>query len=286
MAWNIKQKTALVTGANSGIGKAVAMGLAEAGARVLMACRSERRGQRARDDIVRKSGNRRVDLLVADLSTTGGVRSLAQQVTSSYRRLHVLVNNAAVLTGTRRITAEGHEMQLFVNHLAPFMLTNLLIDLVKASAPARIINVSSTAHSSGTIDFDDIQHERGFKGYKAYANTKLMNIVFTYELARRLEGTGVTANCVHPGIIHTNLLRNFSMVLNMLFHALQKFFKHPREGADTPVYMAIAPELSHVTSKYFKYRQTLGTSQQSYDENVQRLLWEISESLTGIETTI
>ena len=225
-----------------------------------MGVRNEKKGEKARREIQKKTGNDRLTLLVADLSTTGGVRSLAAQALEATAHLDVLINNAAVLTGTRRETPEGHEMQLFVNHLAPFMLTHLLIDRIRESAPARIINIASTAHSSGTIDFDDIQHERGYKGYKAYADTKLMNVVFTYELARRLEGTGVTANCVHPGVIHTNLLSNFSFVLNALFHLTGRFFKQPEEGADTPVYMATAPELQDVTGKYFKYRDTLGTS--------------------------
>jgi NAD(P)-dependent dehydrogenase (short-subunit alcohol dehydrogenase family) len=177
-------------------------------------------------------------------------------------------------------------MQLFVNHLAPFMLTHLLLDRIRQSAPARIINITSTAHSSGAIDFDDLHLKNNYKGYKQYANTKLMNVIFTYELARRLEGTGITVNCVHPGIIHTNLLRNFSSVLNLLFHAFGRFFKHPREGADTPVYMATAPELAVVTGKYFKYRDTLGTSEISYDHDVQRRLWEASLELTGVEPAI
>jgi NAD(P)-dependent dehydrogenase (short-subunit alcohol dehydrogenase family) len=283
MDWNIENKTVLVTGANSGLGKATAAGLAERGARVLMACRSRKRGQKARDAIVRRSGNERVELLVADLSTTGGVRGLADQVRASSDRLDVLVNNAAILTSRRRVTAEGHEMQLFVNHLAYFMLTNLLIDLLEASAPARVINVASTAHSSGTIDFDDIQYEKHYKGYKAYARTKLMNIVFTYELARRLEGSGVTANCVHPGVIHTGLLRNFSFVLNTLFHALSRFFKNADEGAETPIYLACSPEVGAVSGKYFKYCRPLGSSEESNDPDVQRRLWEVSEALTGLK---
>lgn len=286
MAWNIAEKTVLVTGANSGIGKGIAAGLADARARVLMACRNEAKGAKAREHIVATTANERVELLVADLSTTAGVRSLVGQVRERCDALHVLVNNAGLMTGTRRVTAEGHELQLFVNHLAPFMLTNLLAGLLKAGAPARVINVSSTAHSSGSIDFDDIEHERDYRGYKTYADTKLMNIVFTYELAKRLEGTGVTANCVHPGIIHTNLLSNYSAVLNFFFHALQKFFKNPREGADTPVYMATAPELDGVTGKYFKYRATLGSSAESNDPEVQRRLWEVSRELTGLEETI
>lgn len=286
MRWNVEEKTILITGANSGLGKATALGLAERGAHVVMTARDRKRGEKARADIVRKTGNERVDLLVADLSTTGGVRGLADDFRAAHPRLDVLVNNAAVLTGTRQVTSEGNERQLFVNHLAYFMLANLLIDMLRASAPSRVINVTSTAHSSGSIDFDDIQFEHNYKGYKAYANTKLMNMMFTYELARRLEGSGVTANCVHPGVIHTGLLRNFSFVLNALFGLLRVFFKKAREGAETPIYLAASPDVGEVTGKYFKYCRPLGSSEESYDREAQRRLWEVSETLTGLRTSI
>ncbi len=286
MHWNISDKTVLITGANSGLGKAAALGLAGQGAHVVMACRNRKRGEKARAEIVKATGSQRVDLIVADLSTTTGVRGLADEFRSSHERLDVLMNNAAILTGTRHVTAEGHELQFFVNHLAYFMLTHLLLDMLTANAPSRIINLTSTAHSSGTIDFNDIQYEKHYKGYKAYARTKLMNMVFTYELARRLEGSGVTANCVHPGVIHTNLLRNFSFVLNAMFSLLRVFFKNPGEGAQTPIYLAASPEVSDVTGKYFKYCRTLGSSEESNDPDVQRRLWKVSESLTGLTTSI
>lgn len=281
MDWNVKDKTVLITGANSGIGKATASGLAALGARVVMACRTEKRGEKARRDIVRRTGNDTVELLVADLSTTGGVKSLADAFLARHDRLHVLINNAATMTGTRHVTPEGFEVQFFVNYLSHFLLTNLLLDTLKASAPTRVVNVTSTAHSSGTIDFDDIQCEKNYKGYKMYANTKLMDMVFTYELARRLDGTGVTANCVHPGIIHTNLLRNYSSLLHFAFHAFGAFFKKPEEGAETPVYLAAAPDVGGVTGKYFKYCAPLGSSAESNDEDVQRRLWDLSARLVG-----
>jgi len=284
MDWSVKDKTVLVTGASSGIGKATAAGLAALGARVVMGSRTEKRGEKARRAIVRKTGNGAVELVIADLSTTAGVRSLAEAVRSRYGRLDVLVNNAALITGTRRVTAEGFELQFFVNYLAHFYLTHLLLDLLTSSAPARIINVTSTAHSSGTIDFDDLQCEKRYQGYKMYANTKLMDMVFTYELARRLEGTGVTANCVHPGIIHTGILRSYSSVLHLAFQAFGAFFKKPDEGADTPVYLAASPDVSGVTGKYFKYRASLGSSAESNDSGVQRRLWDASAALLGLET--
>jgi NAD(P)-dependent dehydrogenase (short-subunit alcohol dehydrogenase family) len=283
MVWDVKDKTVLVTGASSGIGKATAAGLAACGARVVMASRTGKRGEKARRDVARRSGNDTVDLIVADLSTTGGVKGLAGAFRARHDRLHVLVNNAALVTSSRRVTTEGFELQFFVNYLAHFLLTHLLLDTLTACAPARIVNVTSTAHSSGTIDFDDLQCERTYKGYKMYANTKLMDMVFTYELSRRLQGTGVTANCVHPGIIHTNLLRNYSSVLHLAFHAFGAFFKQPDEGAETPVYLASSPDVDGVTGKYFKRCAPLGSSVESTDEDVQRRLWETSAALLGLD---
>jgi NAD(P)-dependent dehydrogenase (short-subunit alcohol dehydrogenase family) len=274
-------KTVLVTGASSGIGEATAGRLAQLGARVVMVSRTEERGNRARDRMLRKAPRGEIDMLVADLSSTGAIRDLAARFTSSYPRLDVLVNNAAVLTSRRRLTREGFEMQFFVNHLAYFLLTGLLSETLRASAPSRVVNVASTAHSAGTIDFDDLQHERNFRGWQAYANTKLMNVVFTYELARRLEGTGVTANCLHPGVIHTNLLSNFSSVLQLAWHGLGRFFKQPEDGAQTPVYLASSPEVGGVTGRYFRYCRSMNTCEESYDRGVQTRLWEVSEELAG-----
>ncbi len=274
-------KTVLITGASSGIGKATAEKLAAMGARVVMVSRTEERGIRARDDITRAVPGAAPDLLVADLSTMGAIRALADGFKAKYPRLDVLINNAAVLTRRRRVTADGFEMQVFVNHLAYFLLTGLLFDVLRASAPSRVVNVASTAHSRGVIDFDDLQMEHDYRGWQMYANTKLMNVVFTYELARRAAATGVTANCLHPGVIHTNLLRNFSSVLNLAFHAVQRFFKQPDDGAETPVYLASSPEVEGVTGKYFRYCRPMGTTRESNDPAVQRRLWEESERLTG-----
>lgn len=282
----MKDKVCLVTGANSGIGKAITMGLAEMGAIVVMVCRNRKRGEKALGDVKTNSRNDRVELLLADLSTRSAIEELVASFKNRFSRLDVLVNNAGILTRRRCLTADGFEMQFFVNHLAYFLLANLLCDVLKASAPSRIVNVASTAHSRGTIDFDDLQGERNYDGWQMYANTKLANIVFTYELARRLEGTKVTANCVHPGVIHTNLMRHYSMVVNGLFHLFQLFFKQPTEGARTPLYLASSPEVEGVSGKYYRNNQPMGTSAESNDKNVQRRLWEASESFTGLTTTI
>lgn len=236
---------------------------------------------RARDQLLRDHPGAHLDLLIADLSTTAAIHKLADEVKQRYQRLDALVNNAALITSRRKLTQEGMEMQFFVNHLAYFMLTGFLLDLLRTSAPSRIINVASTAHSRGVIDFNDLQLERHYRGWQAYSNTKLMNIVFTYELARRLENTGVTANCLHPGVIKTGLMRNFSSVVQVAWNATGRFFKQADDGAETPVYLASSPEVEEVTGKYFKYCKPIGTSQQSYDRDVQRRLWEESERLAG-----
>jgi NAD(P)-dependent dehydrogenase (short-subunit alcohol dehydrogenase family) len=274
-------KTVLVTGASSGIGRATAAKLAALGARVVMVSRTQARGVRARDAILRARPDAHLDLLVADLSTTGAIRKLAEEFQRAYTRLDVLVNNAAILTSRRRLTPEGFELQFFVNHLAYFLLTGMLLDVLRAGAPSRVVNVASTAHSRGVVDFDDLQLAKSYRGYQAYANTKLMNIVFTYELARRLDGRRVTANCLHPGVIHTNLLRNFSPVLQGAWHAVGRFFEQPEDGAETPVYLASSPEVAEVTGRYFRRCRPHGTSAPSYDRDVQRRLWEESERLAG-----
>jgi NAD(P)-dependent dehydrogenase (short-subunit alcohol dehydrogenase family) len=283
---DMSDKVCLVTGANSGIGKAIATGLARMGATVVIVCRHAGRGEKARRQIVERTGCGNVELLLADLSIQQSIHDLAATFRSRYSRLDVLVNNAAILTRTRRVTADGLEMQFAVNHLAYFLLTHLLLDVLKQSAPSRIVNLASTAHSRGRLDFDDLQGERDYQGWQTYANTKLANIVFTYELARRLEGTGVTANCVHPGVIYTGLMRHFSTIVSVFWTLLQAFFKKPEEGADTPLYLASSPEVRDVSGRYFKYRAPLGTSAVSNDREVQRRLWEASESLTGVQSAV
>ena len=274
-------KVVLITGANSGIGRASALGLARLGATVVMLCRSAKRGERALRWVRKHSGNEDVHLLLADLSRRQEIFAAAGEFKSRFRRLDVLLNNAGILTRKRRLTADGFEAQFFVNHLAYFLLTGLLLDMLRDSAPSRIVNVASTAHSRGTLDFDDLQCERHYNGWQQYGNTKLANIVFTYELARRLQGSGVTANCLHPGVIHTNLMSNYSKVLNGLWHLLRWFFKRPDEGARTPVFLASSPAVANESGKYYRNCTLMGTSEESNDPAVQRRLWEVSESLTG-----
>jgi NAD(P)-dependent dehydrogenase (short-subunit alcohol dehydrogenase family) len=276
------KKVMLVTGASSGIGEATSSRLAGMGHHVVMVSRTDERGNRARQRILAAHPEASTDLLIADLTTTSAIRRLSEEFQSKYQRLDVLINNAAVMTSTRRVTPEGFETQFFVNHLAYFLLTGLLLETLLRSQPARVVSVSSTAHSRGVLDFDDLQMQHHYRGYEAYANTKLMNIMFTYELARRLEGRGVTANCLHPGVIRTGLMRGVSPVLHTLWQSLGKFFKQPDEGAQTPVYLATSPEVADVTGKYFRYCREMGTSRESNDRDLQRRLWEESERLGGL----
>lgn len=275
------EKVVLITGANSGIGRATALGLARLGATVVMLCRSARRGERALRWLRERSGSDEVHLILADLSRRQEIVEAAGEFEARFPRLDVLVNNAGLVTRKRRLTDDGFELQFFVNHLAYFMLTGLLLDRLKMSAPSRVVNVASSAHSRGTLDFDNLQGEVSFNGWQQYGNTKLANIVFTYELARRLEGSGVTANCLHPGVIHTNLMSSYSKVVNGLWFVLQGFFKKPDEGARTPIYLASSPAVAGVSGRYFRNCAPVGTSERSNDPSVQRRLWDVSETLTG-----
>ncbi len=273
---------AIVTGATSGIGRAVALGLARRGWRVLVGARNAGRARAALAWLGRRAPGAVLEPLVGDLSRRDEVMALADDALRRARRIDVLVNNAAVLTRARRTTPEGFELQFFVNHLAPFILTVRLAERLVESAPARIVNVASTAHSSGRIDFDDLQMERDYRGWRMYANTKLMNVMFTFALARRLEGTGVVAHCVHPGVIHTGLLRGFSRVGNLLFHALSPFFRGPDEGARTPLQVATAPEFGRRTGCYVRDGRVMDASAAARDVDAQERLWKASEELAGI----
>ena len=275
-------KVCLVTGANSGIGKATALGLAEMGAVVVMVCRDRAKGVAARDEIRSASGNDSAELLVADLASLDAVRRLAERFVEAHERLHVLINNAAVLLRKRLETQDGFEMQFGVNHLAPFALTDLLLERLKASAPARIVNVSSMAHRSATIDFDDLQSEKRYKMMRAYGQSKLGNVLFTYALAKRLAGTGVTANCLHPGIVRTGIFRDFPAPVRGLEKILGRLvLSKPAKGAETTLYAAASPEVEGVSGKYFEKCREAESSAESHDEAVAERLWAISAEMTG-----
>ncbi len=279
----MKGRTCVVTGANSGIGKATATGLARQGAHVVMVSRDGPRGEAAQAEIQSVTGNPSVDLLLADLSSQTAVRTLAAEITSSLDSLHVLVNNAGVLVSPRVETVDGLEYTFAVNHLAPFLLTNLLLDLLTASAPARVVTVTSNAHRMGRIRFDDLQGHNRFRAMGAYSQSKLGNILFTYELARRVEGRGVTVNCVHPGGVNTNFGNNTKGAFAAMFRFFKPLMRSPEKGAETVLYAATAPEMEGVTGEYLVDRESRASSRRSYDEGLARQLWDVSAELTGLD---
>ncbi|MBK5098339.1 MAG: SDR family NAD(P)-dependent oxidoreductase [Gemmatimonadetes bacterium] len=274
----IGEQTVLVTGANAGIGRATATELARRGARVLMACRDGARGTEARAALMADVPGARTELLVADLSSGAGVRSLAAQTLQHTDRLDVLVNNAGVFTRKYTPTAAGLETQFAVNHLAPFLLTNLLRDLLVKSAPARVVTVSSEAHKRGQIRFDDLQGAQNYSGMKAYSQSKLANLLFNRELARRFGGTGVTANALHPGVIATQLLLTGFAPIRLL----RPFLKTPDAGARTSVFLAVAPAVERLTGLYFVDFEPARPSQAARDDGAARRLWRISAELSGM----
>jgi retinol dehydrogenase 12 len=283
MAAEMTGRICVVTGANRGIGRATAEGLAQLGAHVVMVCRRKEDGEKAAEQMAAKSGVT-PDVVIADLSSQSSVRQAAARIQDRHPHLHVLINNAGVIPQRREITVDGLEMQLAVNHLASFLLTNLLLPQLKAGAPSRIINVSSGAHAHATIDFDDLQVERDYQPKSVYSRSKLANILFTYELSRRLRGTGVTVNCLNPGIVATGMLADYVGVSRTRDASASSFGARPEEGAQTSIYLASSPEIEAVTGKYFERNQPIASSQASYDEAAARRLWEVSERLTGLRS--
>ncbi len=277
-------KVCLITGANRGIGKATALALARMGARVVMVCRNRSLGEAARDEIRAASGSEAVDLLVADLASQVAVRGLAKAFAERYDALHVLVNNAGVILKDRSVTVDGFETTFAVNYLAPFLLTNLLLDLLKVSAPSRIVNVSSIAHRWANIDFDDLGGGKQYSMGRAYYQSKLANVLFTYELARRLDGTEVTTNALEPGIVATDIFRErtgFRRLLTALYHP---FMLSSEQGAETVIYLAASPEVEGVTGRYFKKKADVKSSKRSYGPALARRLWEVSVELTELDS--
>jgi retinol dehydrogenase 14 len=275
-------KVCLITGTTSGIGKATAMGLASMGASVVMVGRDRGRGEAVMADIKEKSTNSSVDLMLADLSSQEQIRRLADDFKEAYPRLDVLINNAGVIRSERITSADGIEATFAVNYLAYFLLTNLLIDVLKASAPSRIVNIASGEQRNGTIDFDDLQGEKGYKGAKAYSQSKVATVLFTYELARRLEGNSVSANCLHPGVVGTNLGSGVSGVFGFMVRAMTPLMKSPEKGAETSIYLASSKEVESLSGGYFVKKAEARSSDVSYDERLARRLWEVSADLTNL----
>jgi len=278
-------RTCLVTGATSGIGQEIAVGLAERGAVVGVVCRDRARGEATLAELQRRTGNDRGLLFEADLASQAAIRALAADVRQRLPALHVLVNNAGVVNLRHTTTADGVETVFAVNHLAPFLLTNLLLDHLRASAPARVVTVASDAHRFVTgVAFEDRGHEHRYRWARVYGQSKLANILFTAELARRLAGSGVTATCLHPGAVGTRLGQNNGWWATLLTRALRPFFRTPAEGADTAVYLASAPEVDGQSGGYFVNRSPRRPSKAAEDAAMAARLWDVSAHLTGLPT--
>jgi retinol dehydrogenase 14 len=274
-------RTVLVTGGSGGIGKATAVGLAAMGAHLAITGRDRGRTENAALEIQAAGGQ--VEVFVADLSAQSEVRGLAEEVLQSLSRIDVLINNVGGYWNTRHVTADRLERTFAVNHLAPFLLTNLLLDRLKHSAPARVVTVSSHAHADGRIDFDDLQGERSYSGARAYNQSKLANLLFTYELARRLQTTSVTANALHPGVVNTSFgAEDPSRVQRLFVPLLRPFMKAPAKGAATSIQLASAPELEQVTGRYFADGTPKKSSERSYDQAAAARLWQVSADLVGL----
>ena len=272
-------KVCIVTGANTGIGKETALGLAKLGATVVMVCRDRQRGEEAHSEIKQKSGNDYVELMLCDLSSQRSIKQFAPVFAQRHDRLDVLVNNAGIVLREHSMTEDGLESTFAINHLGYYLLTNLLLDLLKKSAPSRIVNVASAAHKFGSLDVNAWPTGRQYSAFGAYANSKLANILFTRELAQRLTGTGVTANCLHPGGVGTNLFRGFPKFLQTVIKLVTI---SPERGARTSIYLACSPDVEGITGKYFARCRQQESSEASRNKAAARDLWNLSAELTGV----
>ena len=277
----LQEKICLVTGSTSGIGKVTARELANRGATVVLVSRSRAKGEATQAEIKQATGNQHVELLVADLSVLEDVRRLAAEFQHTHGHLHLLVNNAGGAYPTRTLTSEGFEATLTVNYLAPFLLTELLLDTLKASAPARVVNVSSAQHATVSIEFDNLQGEKTYANLRNYSQAKLALLLWTYELARRLEGTGVTVNALHPGVTATNFPAGMSGAAAWAMKLSKPFLLTVEQGAQTTLYLATSPQVEGVTGKYFVKSQEKQSSSRSYDQTVGSRLWEVTEQLVA-----
>jgi len=274
-------RTVVVTGATSGIGLETAIGLARLGAAVSLVGRDPRRGELALEE-VRRAASAPPRLFLADFASLAEVRRLASELTAAHPRIEVLVNNAGAIHMTRKETVDGFEMTLAVNHLAPFLLTNLLLAKLQAGAPARVVTVASEAHRSAQIRFDDLESRRDYAGFAVYSRSKLANILFANELSRRLEGVEVTSNSLHPGVIATRFGQNDPGFFRLLVTLGRPFLGRPERGARTSIHLAAAPELARVSGRYFKNSREAPPSKAATDATSQERLWRISAEMVGL----
>lgn len=274
---SLQGKVVLITGASSGIGKVTARELAQLGATLVLVCRNRAKGEAVQSEIRAATGNQNIDLLIGDLSVQADIRRVAAEFTRKYVRLHVLINNAGGAFDPRQVTRDGLEASLALNYVAPFLLTSLLLPTLKASAPSRIISVSSVAHSWGKINFADLHTEKGYGSMKAYGQAKLALILFTYELARRLAGTGVTVNCLHPGFIASNFDKSIQGLLGLGMRLVMPFAMSIEQGAQTSIFLASSPTVEGISGKYFEKKRAKRSSSRSYEEKTGLELWELTE---------
>ena len=280
----MKDRVCLITGATSGIGKETALALAKMGSTIIVNGKNEKRGEETITEIKKISGNENVELMIANLSSLNEVRKFADRLKGKYDKLDILINNAAVFCTSRNLSLDGIEMQFAVNHLSNFLLTNLLLETLKKSNSARIINVSSNAHYQGRINFDDINFEKRYFGWTVYCQSKLANVLFTYELADRLDPKQVTVNALHPGTVRTNIVGKYASFIYRLGWNLQKPLMLPvEEGAKTSIYLASSEEVKGITGLYFVKCKSQKSSEMSYDKMLARKLWDLSEKLTGFK---
>lgn len=279
----MKDRICMITGANNGIGKVTARELAKMGATVVMVCRNREKGEKAAAEIMKSTGNDSIYLYVCDLSSQHEILETVRKFEREFDSLHVLVNNAGCLVPKRELSADGIEKTFATNHLGYFILTNLLLATLAKSAPSRVVNVASSVHHYAKLDFGNLQGERKYRQFQAYSLSKLANVLYTYELARRMKGAGVTVNCMEPGAVYTNFYNNSGFGLKFFSTLFGWSMRSPEKGAETVIYLASSPQVERVTGKYFKDKKPVRSSARSKDFELATRLWEVSEHLVKLD---
>ncbi|MEI6851878.1 MAG: SDR family oxidoreductase [Bacteroidota bacterium] len=275
--WVIKDKICLITGATSGIGQQTALQLCRMGAKVIITYRDKQKALETKQWIEKETPSS-LDIYYCDFASFDSIRSFVKEITVQYPRIDVLINNAGIWESQRKLSKDGIELNFATNYLAPFLLTHLLLPSLSQSTPSRIINVSSGAHKNAVINFDDIEMSKNFSGFKAYGQSKLANILFTKHLAAKLEGKNITVNCLHPGVVSTNIFKNLGKV-GIFF--MKPIMINPEKGAATSVYLAASEEVSNISGKYFSRKKVVNSSPTSCDREIARKLWDVSVDYVG-----
>jgi len=278
----MKNKICIVTGANSGIGYETALSFAKQGAKLLMVCRNKEKGTIALNEVKSASQNNDIELIIADFSSQKDIRRAAQEINNKYQSIDILINNAGAIQDLRNETVDGYETTFATNHLGYFLFTNLLLDKLKTAPKARIINVASSAQQMGKLNFDDLHLKNGYTPMKAYAQSKLANIVFTYELAKRLKNTNITTNCVHPGVVRTGFAKDSKGIVKFFFSLAKPFMRNAVKGAETMISLSTSPELEGVSGNFYFDKKIKKSIPDSYNDLIQKRLWEESEKLTNL----